>query len=154
MFQFITGSYERHFNIKRMLFPPKPGVKLMLQEFGPCRPGERTLWWGLTLVWRCLAALCAWASQRGWGSPMTHTGDAHCWCLWSPVSRGLLCSPANQGEVCAVPRPLVPREMPCGFLSEVGELGFPSCICWRVCPEVFSPRPDTVSGTGAGEWIE
>lgn len=85
---------------------------------------------------------------------MTHTGDAHCWCLWSPLSQGLLCSPAKQGEVCAAPRLLVPREMPCGFLSEVGELGFPSPICWRVCPEVFSPWPDTVSGTGGGEWIE
>lgn len=125
MFQFITGPYERHFNIKRMLFPPKPRVKLMLQECVPCRPGERALR-GLTLEasLEMLSWVYAWASQRGWGSPMAHTGDAHCWCLWSPVSWGLLCSPTKQGEVCAAPHLLVPREVPCGFMSEVGNLAF------------------------------
>lgn len=47
----------------------------MLQEFGPCRPGERTLWWGLTLEAGLEMLSCALCLGLSEGVGLPH--DAH-----------------------------------------------------------------------------
>lgn len=116
----------------------------MLQELGPCPPGTTGALGACLEMLSCSLCLCLPAHLL---PPACDTEAGTCGavacCVALPGKGGLCCTPFTGTQGNAL------------WVSVRGwELGFPSPVCLGVCREVLSPRPDTVSGGGAGEWTE